>query len=101
MGGQKKPTITKLKKMMAKSRSQKATEDKKKTVYKYNLASGEEKDIINFIMNSKYVTPYILTRKMELKISRSRMILRRLASEGKLRLVEKNGDLEVYVPIAA
>jgi|Deesub1362B_J571_1020462.scaffolds.fasta_scaffold00003_300 ribosomal protein S25 len=101
MGGQKKPTITKLKKMMAKSRSQKASEEKRKTVYKYNLPSGEEKEIMQFIMKSKYITPYILTKKMDLKISKSRTILRRLASEGKLKLVEKNRDLEVYVPTAA
>ncbi len=101
MGGQKKPTLTKLKKMLARASKTQKAEERKRTVYRYNLGSGEEKEILKYIFKLKYVTPYMLSRKMEIKISKSRAILRKLANEGKLKLVEKNRDFELYVPIAA
>lgn len=99
----KKPTLTKLKKMLAKStgKAQKAVEEKKRIVYRYEIDSKEEAEIEKYVSRLKYVTPYMLTKKFEIKLSRSRLILRRLAAEGKLKLVEKNRELEIYVPIAA
>lgn len=102
MGGQKKPTITKLKKMMAKSaKSQKIAEERRKTIFKYNLDSKAEDTIWGYVSKLKYVTPYMITKKFELKLSKSRIVLRRLAEDGKLKLVEKNRELEIYVPIIA
>lgn len=101
MGGQKKPTLTKLKKMLTRSARAQRAEEKKRVIFRYNLAGGEEKEILNYISKQKYITPYMLSRKMEIKISKSRSILRKLADEGKLKLVEKNGDFELYIPIAA
>jgi len=98
----KKPTLTKLKKMMARAaKAQKGVEEKKKVVYRYNIDSKYENEILKYVSGLKYVTPYLVTKKFEIKLSRSKMILRKLAADGKLKLVEKNRELEIYVPIAA
>ena len=98
----KKPTLTKLKKMMARAaKAQKGVEEKKKVVYRYNIDSKYENEILKYVSGLKYVTPYLVTKKFEIKLSKSKMILRKLAVDGKLKLVEKNRELEIYVPIAA
>lgn len=98
----KKPTLTKLKKMMAKAaKAQKGAEEKNRVEYKYNIDSKYENEILKYVSNLKYVTPYIITRKFEIKLSRSKMLLRKFAADGKLRLVEKNREIEIYVPTAA
>ena len=98
MGGQKKPTLTKLKKMLARASKTQKVEEKKKVVFRYNISSKEEEEALKYIMRMKYVTPSMLSRKMEIRISRSRLLLRKLASEGKLKLIEKNRDFELFVP---
>ena len=104
IGGQKKPTITAMRKRM--TREQKL-EAKKRLKEEKAKESGtfpyviEEEDVSKLISSSNYVTPFILTSKLRIKLSKSREILRRLASEGKLELVEKNRELEVYKPLVA
>ena len=56
--------------------------------------------IVRALSDVKFVTPYVLTSKLRIKLSKSRELLRKLASMGKLELVEKNRELEIYKPVA-
>ncbi len=101
MGGVKRPTVSAMKKRVARQeKKEKEDSSKRKTLIRTYLADRElEKKSRNIIMKMKYVTPYLLSSKTEVKLSRSRDILRKLASQGKLELLEKNGDIEIYRPI--
>ena len=101
MGGQKKPTISKLKKMLHGKGKDVRREEKKKVEYGVVIDSSLEKELISYIMKQKYVTPSMVSRKGEIKISEARRFLRKLYSDGKLTLEVKNGDLEVYIPVKA
>ncbi|HIQ13759.1 MAG TPA: hypothetical protein EYH44_05210 [Thermoprotei archaeon] len=101
MGGQKKPTISKLKKMLHGRSKESGRDDKRKTEYGVVIDRNLEKELRNFILNQKYVTPSQVSRKGEIKISEARKFLRKLMEEGLLTLEVKNGDLEVYLPAKA
>ena len=99
MGGQKKPTITKLKKMLQGKKGKKEKkEEKKKVEYGVIITPDTEKDLIRYISRQKYVTPYLVSRKAEIKVSEARRFLRKLAEDGRLQLVIKNRELEIYQP---
>jgi len=100
MGGTKKPTISKLKKL-ASRRDEKKKEEKKREAYRSYISEKERQDIINFVKKQKYVTPYMVSRRAEVKLSLARDLLRSLAKEGILKLEEKNRELEIYVPISS
>lgn len=98
MGGVKKPTLGKLKKMARRDRGRDEKQAKKAKV-RFSISVKEvEKDIHNMVKGMKYVTPYLLSMKTDIKLSKSKEILRKLASRGELVLVEKNRNIEVYVP---
>lgn len=99
MGGQKKPTISKLKKMLQGKRRDTDKEEKKKVEYGVLISNELEKELRNYVLKQKYVTPSQLSRKGEIKISEARRFLRRLMDEGVLKLDVKNGDLEIYIPV--
>jgi len=101
MGGQKKPTISKLKKMLQGKGRDAGKDERRKVEYGVVIDGNLEKELRNFILKQKYVTPAQLSRKGEIKISEARRFLRRLMEEGLLTLEVKNGDLEVYVPAKA
>lgn len=106
MGGQKKPTISAMRKRMTREQrleaKKKLKEEKKKETgqFPYPVEKKIETEALSIISTMKYITPYLLATKMRIKLSRSRDILRRLASEGRLELVEKNRELEIYRPVA-
>ncbi len=100
MGGTKKPTISKLKKLTSR-KEEKKKEEKKREAYRAYIPEKEKQDIINFVKKQKYITPYMVSRKAEVKLSTARNILRSLAEEGVLKLEEKNRELEIYVPISS
>ncbi|MFQ5711003.1 MAG: 30S ribosomal protein S25e [Candidatus Geothermarchaeales archaeon] len=104
MGGQKRPTLSTLKKKAMKERQkegEKKAEKKKKTTLSYQSSKELEERALKIIENMRYVTPYLLSLKVETKLSKSRKILRRLSSRGKIELAEKNGDVEIYNLIEA
>ncbi len=101
MGGQKKPTISKLKKMLQGKGRDTGKEEKRKVEYGVVIDSNLEKELRNYVLKQKYVTPAQLSRKGEIKISEARRFLRRLMEEGVITLEIKNRDLEVYVPVKA
>ncbi len=101
MGGQKKPTISKLKKMLQGKSRDTRKEEKKKVEYGVVIDKNLEKELIGYIMKQRYVTPSLVSRRGEIKISEARRFLRRLYNEGKIKLELKNGDLEVYTPVKA
>jgi len=106
MGGQKKPTISAMRKRMTREqrleakRKLKEEREKEKGTYPYLLERDMEEKAWSIIAQMKYVTPFILTSKLRIKLSRSRDLLRKLAQEGKLELIEKNRELEIYRPLA-
>ncbi len=101
MGGQKKPTISKLKKMLEGKRKRAEKEEARKVEYGVVIDDSKRKELIGFIKNSKYVTPTMVSRKGEIKISEARRFLRELESQGMIKLEMKNRELEIYVPVKA
>ena len=103
MGGVKKLTVSAMKKRATgeKKREKEDSSRRKRITAPYIAERELEKKSKSIIMKMKYVTPYLLSSRMEVKLSRGRYILRKLASQGKLELLEKNGDIEVYRPIGS
>ncbi len=101
MGGQKKPTISKLKKMLEGKKRKSDREEVRKVEYGVIIDEATRKELIGFIKNSKYVTPSMVSRKAEIKISEARRFLKELENQGMIRLELKNRELEVYVPVKA
>ena len=101
MGGTKKPTITKMKKMAMREKvKKKQKEEIRKIEYRALIDGGEIEKLKKYVLKQKYVTPYQLSKKGEIKVSIARRLLRGWASEGLLKLDMKNRELEIYVPIA-
>ena len=101
MGGQKKPTISKLKKMLHGKGKDTSKEEKKKVEYGVVIDGKLEKELKGYVLHQRYVTPSMVSRKAEIKISEAKRFLRQLYEEGLLKLEVKNGDLEVYAPAKA
>ena len=101
MGGTKKPTIPKLKKLASRREEKSKKEEKKKEPYKVYLTDREVEEIVNYVKRQRYITPYIISRKAEIKLSIARNLLRNLANEGIVKLEEKNRELEIYIPISS
>ncbi len=102
MGGTKKPTISKLKKMaMRRDSSSRKGEEKKRDIYKGFLTSKEEDELKKYILKQRYITPSMLARRGEVRISIARRLLRKLKEEGLLELLEKHRDVEIYAPVSS
>jgi len=102
MGGQKKPTISKLKKMLQGKRGKTEKKDEKKKVeYGVVITPELDKELRNYAKKQRYVTPYMISRKGEIKVSEARRYLKKLAEEGILKLVIKNRELEIYQSVAS
>jgi len=52
------------------------------------------------IQQMSYVTPYLLSTKLEVKVGVAKRILKQLEREGKLRLVSPSRRSPLYVPAA-
>ena len=102
MGGQKKPTISKLKKMLQGKKGKiDKKEEKKKIEYGVVISPDIDKELREFISKQRYVTPYIVSKKAEVKVGEARRYLKKLANEGVIKLVIKNRETEVYQPLAS
>jgi len=99
LGGPKKPTLKQLEKRHLKQKQQvgKIVEAREKSIAGVIPPSLEE--VESFINTQPYITPYILSEKFGIRISISKDILRRLAEQGKLRLIEGDNRLRIYAPI--
>lgn len=100
MGGPKKPTLKQLEKRLLRQKQQDgktAMEVREKSIAGVTPPSLDE--VESFIKTQPYITPYTLSEKFGIRISVSKDILRRLAEEGKLRLVEGDSRLRIYAPI--
>ena len=100
MGGPKKPTLKQLEKRLLRQKQQAgktAMEVREKSIAGVIPPSLDE--VESFIKTQPYITPYILSEKFGIRISVSKDILRRLAEEGKLRLIEGDNRLRIYAPI--
>ena len=101
MGGPKKPTLKQLEKRLLRQKQQAAEkammEAREKSVTGVIPPSLDE--VESFIKNQPYITPYILSEKFGIRISISKDILRRLAEQGRLKLVEGDSRLRIYAPM--
>ncbi len=108
MGGKKKPTISQLAKRMEREKERK---EREKLAARVMESEGRRRlswvtddvirKIIDEVRNVKVITPYELASKYELKISTAKKILRMLANQGLLELVDKSRRVEIYVPKTA
>ena len=57
--------------------------------------------IVSEVSKMKYVTPYLLSSRVGIKMSRARAVLRELAARGVLKVVDKNRRVPIYVPAKA
>jgi len=102
LGGRKKPSISQLEKRAKRQ----AREKEKKREKKFEMAldsSGKLTQasidqIISEIKRMQYVTPYVIASKFGLKISRARKILRKLSTEGVIRVYDYNRRVPIYIP---
>lgn len=97
MGGVTKKPLSAMEK--AQRRASRKGEERKteKRQYSY-LAPVSEEEVLKEITRMRVVTPLTVSERFELRLSRSRQILRRLCEKGALRLLCKNREFEVYVP---
>ncbi len=99
MGGQKKPTISKLKKMLEGKRKKSDKEETRKVEYGVLIDPQKREELLNYINGLRYVTPNMVSRKGEIKISVAKKFLRELEREGVVKLDIKNRELEIYIPL--
>jgi len=102
-GGKKKPTVSQLEKRMKKEEKKKPEEEKKKPQMKLQASTGDLTEVsleavIKEVVKMKYVTPYTLSSRFGLKISRAKRVLRELASRGVLAPYDVNHRVPIYVP---
>lgn len=102
MGGAKK-TAPKLSKAL-KEAEQKKKETPKKEITKSTTTSVVDPKILDLIKKEvpkmKFVTPYQLYSKYNLKYSTSKDILESMAKQGTLRLMRSGRRVNIYVPAA-
>lgn len=96
MGGTKKPTISKLKKTASRRGGKEKKDERKRVIYKAHLPKEEVDKLMKYIEKQRYVTPFLLSRRAEIRLSLARQILRDLAEKGIIKLEGKNRELEVY-----
>ncbi len=99
MGGAKK-TVPK----SAKGMDDKKKETPKKEIQKASTTAIVEPKVLDAIKKEvpkmKYVTPYQIYSKYNLKYSVSKEILKSMSEQGTLKLVKKTRRVEIYVPAA-
>lgn len=102
-GGKKKPTVSALEKRAKKEAEAKKEEGGKKPQMRLSGTTGELTEasmdaVIKEIKGLKYVTPYVLSSRLGIKISRAKRVLRELESRGLLVAVDKNSRVPIYAP---
>ena len=98
MGGVKKPTIKSMKKKAsAELTSQTSDKEKFKPKSKSSIPdSTHESKSIEFIQNMKYVSAFKLSQKLDLSITQSKQILKKMREEKKIKLIAKNRGFEFF-----
>lgn len=84
------------KKPPAKPRKEQEKEALKKVVTKEQELTRRA---LREVQQMAYVTPYLLSTKLEVKIGVARRVLRELEKEGKLKLVSPSRRSPLYVPV--
>ena len=79
------------------------TSDIRKSISKAKLDVTLPENLVNKIANdvkkSKYVTPFTLSEKYEIKISTAKKILKILEMRGILKLYSSGSRTPIYVPV--
>lgn len=82
------------------SRKRESIRDVKKSVGKAILDATIPQELIEKVerevKNSKYVTPYLISEKFEVKISTAKKILRLLVEKGVIKLYSGGGRSPIY-----
>jgi len=105
MGGKKKPTVSQLEKRlrrMSKKGGKTARETRKPTMTLATsgaLTSISLDNLYNELKKMKVITPYQVSTTFKIKIGVAKEALRRLESQGLLKLVDKNRRVSIYVPV--
>ena len=99
MGGVTKKPISAMERAQRRARRGREEKRVEKRQYSY-LAPVSEDDVLKEVKKMRVITPLAVSEKFELRLSRSRQILRKLCEKGALKLLCKNRELEVYVPAA-
>mgnify|MGYP001773109631 CR=1 FL=1 len=105
-GGKKKPTVSQLEKRMKKEQEQAKKEEARKPQMKLQASTGELTEasldaIVKEVRKMKYVTPYVLSTRFGITISRAKRVLRELASRGVVVPYDVNHRVPIYVPASA
>jgi small subunit ribosomal protein S25e len=103
MGGAKK-TAPKLSKALKEAEEKKKEAEKKKEITKSTTTSVVDPKVLDQIKKEvpkmKFVTPYQLYSKYNLKYSVSKDILESMAKQGTLKLMKSGRRVDIYVPAA-
>lgn len=103
-GGKKRPTVSQLEKRAKKEQEKK--EEGRKPQMKLQASTGELTEaslesIIKEVKRMRYVTPYVLSSRFGITISRAKKVLRELASRGVLAPYDLNHRVPIYVPASS
>jgi small subunit ribosomal protein S25e len=106
MGGKKRPTISQLEKRVMKEQAAKASKQeegrsKLKVTSEGALTQASMDVVYRELAKLPYVTPYLVSSMFGLKLSAAKRALRELESRGKLKLVDANRRVRIYVPAKA
>lgn len=97
MGGQKRRTISALRKRASQEKAKDKPSERRRARVRGLQPMKELEGIAKELASDRrYITPYMLSNRADIKLSRSREVLRKLSGKGLLGLVEKNGDVEIY-----
>ena len=108
MGGTKKKTITqmekqqKLKERKEKGEKRRREEERREKVARAITASEEQLKVIEQeAVANGYVTPYMVSSKLNVRLSIAKQLLRDAEAKGVVRLVSKSPRAIIYAPAKA
>ena len=70
-----------------------------KTTYEVTLPEDLYRRAKREVLNEKAITPFMLAQKLGVSISASKRILRRLESEGVVKLYSPGKRCPIYIPV--
>ncbi|MEM0087434.1 MAG: 30S ribosomal protein S25e [Thermofilum sp.] len=105
-GGKKRPTVSQLEKRVKKEQEKEKKEESRKPQMKLQASTGELSEaslesIIKEVRKMKYVTPYVVSSRFGITISRAKRVLRELAARGVLVPYDLNHRVPIYVPASS
>ncbi len=87
------------KREVRKSRQPQQASVVQKTTYDVTLPEELYKKAKREVLNEKAITPFTLAQKLGISISASKRILRRLESEGIVKLYSPGKRCPIYIPV--